>query len=106
MLGADSIPPPGVRPACRTTTNRRAEPRLHGSRANSLGNIGSGFFVASSVRRESNVPQPEKCALETVLGLEADDTVPSRVYCRDPDGNRLCFVDDTTLFLGHGADSA
>ena len=24
-------------------------------------------------------------------------------YCLDPDGNRLCFVDDTTLFLGHGA---
>ena len=27
-------------------------------------------------------------------------------YCLDPDGNRLCFVDDTTLFLGHGADWA
>jgi predicted enzyme related to lactoylglutathione lyase len=25
-------------------------------------------------------------------------------YCLDPDGNRLCFVDDTTLFLGRGAD--
>ena len=25
-------------------------------------------------------------------------------YCLDPDGNHLCFVDDTTLFLGHGAD--
>jgi predicted enzyme related to lactoylglutathione lyase len=24
-------------------------------------------------------------------------------YCLDPDGNRLCFVDDTTLFLGRGA---
>lgn len=24
-------------------------------------------------------------------------------YCLDPDGNRLCFVDDTTLFLGKGA---
>ena len=24
-------------------------------------------------------------------------------YCLDPDGNQLCFVDDTTLFLGHGA---
>ena len=24
-------------------------------------------------------------------------------YCLDPDGNRLCFVDDSTLFLGHGA---
>ncbi len=104
---------------------------------------------------------------ETVLGLEADDTVPSRLYlhcgdvivaiidweveplgpfqptpenlyfateeldavherakaaearelspiedrpwgersfyCLDPDGNRLCFVDETTLFLGRGA---
>lgn len=25
-------------------------------------------------------------------------------YCLDPDGNRLCFVDASTLFLGHGAD--
>jgi predicted enzyme related to lactoylglutathione lyase len=24
-------------------------------------------------------------------------------YCLDPDGNQLCFVDDTTLFLGLGA---
>ena len=27
-------------------------------------------------------------------------------YCLDPDGNRLCFVDETTLFLGRGADWA
>ena len=25
-------------------------------------------------------------------------------YCLDPDGNQLCFVDDTTLFLGMGAE--
>jgi uncharacterized glyoxalase superfamily protein PhnB len=25
-------------------------------------------------------------------------------FCTDPDGHPLCFVDDTTLFLGHGAD--
>ena len=24
-------------------------------------------------------------------------------YCVDPDGNRLCFVDDSTLFVGRGA---
>jgi catechol 2,3-dioxygenase-like lactoylglutathione lyase family enzyme len=24
-------------------------------------------------------------------------------YCLDPDGNHLCFVDETTLFLGRGA---
>jgi catechol 2,3-dioxygenase-like lactoylglutathione lyase family enzyme len=24
-------------------------------------------------------------------------------YCLDPDGNKLCFVDETTLFLGRGA---
>jgi predicted enzyme related to lactoylglutathione lyase len=27
-------------------------------------------------------------------------------YCLDPDGNRLCFVDEDTLFLGRGADWA
>jgi predicted enzyme related to lactoylglutathione lyase len=25
-------------------------------------------------------------------------------YCTDPDGHRLCFVDDRTLFLGRGAE--
>ena len=25
-------------------------------------------------------------------------------YCLDPDGNRLCFVDGGTLFLGRGAE--
>jgi predicted enzyme related to lactoylglutathione lyase len=25
-------------------------------------------------------------------------------YCTDPDGNRLCFVDAATLFVGRGAD--
>jgi uncharacterized glyoxalase superfamily protein PhnB len=24
-------------------------------------------------------------------------------YCLDPDGNHLCFVDDTTVFVGKGA---
>lgn len=27
-------------------------------------------------------------------------------YCNDPDGHPLCFVDDSTLFLGRGADWA
>jgi catechol 2,3-dioxygenase-like lactoylglutathione lyase family enzyme len=27
-------------------------------------------------------------------------------YCLDPDGTPLCFVDDTTLFLGRGAEWA
>lgn len=27
-------------------------------------------------------------------------------YCLDPDGHRLCFVDESTLFTGRGADWA
>jgi uncharacterized glyoxalase superfamily protein PhnB len=27
-------------------------------------------------------------------------------YCLDPDANHLCFVDEKTLFLGHGAEWA
>ena len=27
-------------------------------------------------------------------------------YCLDPDGNRLCFVEETPLFLGRGAASS
>ena len=25
-------------------------------------------------------------------------------YCTDPDGHPLCFVDESTLYLGHGAE--
>ncbi len=61
--------------------------------------------------RTSRIDSSRDC-YEAVLGLDADDTVPSRLYstgersfyCLDPHGNRLCFVDETTLFLGHGAD--
>jgi uncharacterized glyoxalase superfamily protein PhnB len=43
-------------------------------------------------------------------GAEITDPIERRTwgersfYCTDPDGHPLCFVDDTTLFLGHGAD--
>ncbi len=48
--------------------------------------------------------------------LDAEATITSAIelrpwgersfYCLDPDGNQLCFVDDTTLFLGRGAEWA
>jgi catechol 2,3-dioxygenase-like lactoylglutathione lyase family enzyme len=37
-------------------------------------------------------------------GIELRPWGERSFYCLDPDGNRLCFVDDTTLFLGRGAD--
>ena len=37
-------------------------------------------------------------------GIELRGWGERSFYCLDPDGNRLCFVDATTLFLGHGAD--
>lgn len=43
-------------------------------------------------------------------GAEIDSPIEQRpwgersFYCRDPDGHRLCFGDDTTLFLGRGAE--
>jgi predicted enzyme related to lactoylglutathione lyase len=39
-----------------------------------------------------------------VTSIETHPWGERSFYCRDPDGNRLCFVDETTLFLGHGAD--
>jgi catechol 2,3-dioxygenase-like lactoylglutathione lyase family enzyme len=50
--------------------------------------------------------------LERAVGAGASITSPIEVrpwgersfYCTDPDGHPLCFVDDTTLFLGHGAE--
>lgn len=37
-------------------------------------------------------------------GIEERSWGERSFYCLDPDGNRLCFVDDSTLFLGRGAD--
>ena len=39
-----------------------------------------------------------------VSGIETRPWYERSFYCLDPDGHRLCFVDDTTLFLGRGAD--
>jgi uncharacterized glyoxalase superfamily protein PhnB len=39
-----------------------------------------------------------------VSGIETRAWHERSFYCLDPDGHRLCFVDDTTLFLGRGAD--
>jgi predicted enzyme related to lactoylglutathione lyase len=36
-------------------------------------------------------------------GIEKRPWGERSFYCLDPDGNRLCFVDDSTLFLGRGA---
>jgi catechol 2,3-dioxygenase-like lactoylglutathione lyase family enzyme len=49
--------------------------------------------------------------LERAVAAGAEITSPIEVrpwgersfYCTDPDGHPLCFVDDTTLFLGRGA---
>jgi len=49
---------------------------------------------------------------ERATAAGARDVTPIQVqpwgersfYCGDPDGNPLCFVDDTTLFLGQGAE--
>ena len=37
-------------------------------------------------------------------GIEVRPWGERSFYCLDPDGNRLCFVDESTLFLGRGAD--
>jgi len=39
-----------------------------------------------------------------VSGIEIRPWNERSFYCLDPDGNRLCFVDEQTLFLGHGAE--
>lgn len=39
-------------------------------------------------------------------GIETRPWHERSFYCLDPDGHRLCFVDDRTLFLGRGADWA
>ena len=39
-----------------------------------------------------------------VSGIETRPWHERSFYCLDPDGHQLCFVDDTTLFLGRGAD--
>jgi uncharacterized glyoxalase superfamily protein PhnB len=41
-----------------------------------------------------------------VSAIEVQPWGERSFYCLDLDGNRLCFVDETTLFLGRGADWA
>ena len=36
-------------------------------------------------------------------GIEVRPWGERSFYCLAPDSNQLCFVDDSTLFLGHGA---
>ena len=48
----------------------------------------------------------ERAATADARELSAIETRPwgeRSFYCLDPDGNRLCFVDDATLFVGRGA---
>ena len=46
----------------------------------------------------------QSAAARAVSPIETRPWGERSFYCLDPDGNRLCFVDDTTLFLGNGAD--
>jgi predicted enzyme related to lactoylglutathione lyase len=46
----------------------------------------------------------EAAAARVVSPIETRPWGERSFYCLDPDGNRLCFVDETTLFMGHGAD--
>ena len=48
----------------------------------------------------------ERAATAAARELSTIETRPwgeRSFYCLDPDGNRLCFVDDATLFIGRGA---
>jgi len=70
--------------------------------------------------RSDLLPTPDNISLSTqeldalydrAVGAGARITSPIEVrpwgersfYCLDPAGNRLCFVDESTLFLGRGA---
>ena len=48
----------------------------------------------------------ERAATAAARELSTIETRPwgeRSLYCLDPDGNRLCFVDDATLFVGGAA---
>jgi catechol 2,3-dioxygenase-like lactoylglutathione lyase family enzyme len=44
-----------------------------------------------------------KAAARELSSIETRPWGERSFYCLDPDGNRLCFVDDATLFVGRGA---
>jgi catechol 2,3-dioxygenase-like lactoylglutathione lyase family enzyme len=81
-----------------------------------------GFIVAVIDRSADgrSLPMPDNlyfatdeldAVLSRAIAAGATATSPIEVrpwgersfYCHDPDGHPLCFVDDTTLFLGEGA---
>jgi predicted enzyme related to lactoylglutathione lyase len=45
----------------------------------------------------------QEAGAERLSSIEQRPWGERSFYCLDPDGNRLCFVDDGTLFLGSGA---
>ena len=53
---------------------------------------------------DSVLDRAQAAAARVVSPIETRAWGERSFYCLDPDGNRLCFVDETTLFLGHGAD--
>jgi predicted enzyme related to lactoylglutathione lyase len=53
---------------------------------------------------EAVLVRAEAAAARVVSPIETRPWGERSFYCLDPDGNRLCFVDETTVFLGHGAE--
>jgi catechol 2,3-dioxygenase-like lactoylglutathione lyase family enzyme len=60
------------------------------------------YFATDNL--DAVLERAEAAAARVVSPIETRPWGERSFYCLDPDGNRLCFVDETTLFLGHGAD--
>jgi predicted enzyme related to lactoylglutathione lyase len=52
---------------------------------------------------EATYDRAARAGARIVSPIETRASGERSFYCLDPDGNQLCFVDDTTLFLGQGA---
>jgi predicted enzyme related to lactoylglutathione lyase len=60
------------------------------------------YFAADEL--DAILDRARAAGAQVVSAIETRPWGERSFYCLDPDGNRLCFVDETTLFLGRGAD--
>jgi predicted enzyme related to lactoylglutathione lyase len=76
----------------------------HGERPPLLPLPDNLYFATSDL--DATFSRATKAGADITSPIEIRPWGERSFYCTDPDGNPLCFVDDSSLFVGRGADWA
>ena len=77
----------------------------HGERS-SLQPLPDNLYFATTDDLDAVLSRATTAGAKITSPIEERPWGERSFYCTDPDGHPLCFVDDRTVFLGHGADWA